>query len=57
MTDSTTEATIAPETTVSKSKAVVTPRKANKYADALLAKKKKRRAAHRATIKRANANG
>jgi hypothetical protein len=52
-----TESTSAPEITVSKPQAVVTSRKPSKYADARLAKKKKRRAAHRATIKRSNANG
>ena len=57
MTDNVTEQTSTPETTPSKPRAVAPARKANKFSDALLAKKKKRRAAHRATIKRSNANG
>jgi hypothetical protein len=57
MTERTTDLTSAPETNVTKPQAVVTSRKPNPHADALLAKKKYRRAAHRATIKRSNANG
>ena len=57
MTDTATEESNVLEPTPSKSQAAVASRKPNKYSDARLAKKKKRRAAHRATIKRSNANG
>jgi hypothetical protein len=57
MTERTTDLTSAPETNVTKPQAVVASRKPNPHADVLLAKKKHRRAAHRATIKRSNANG
>lgn len=57
MTDIETNSTSAADTKVSDLKSATTSRKPNKFEDARLAKKKKRRAAHRATIKRSNANG
>ncbi len=57
MTEITAVESTTPDATPSKPQSAAIVRKSNKYSDARLAKKKKRRAAHRATIKRSNANG
>ena len=56
MTDIATEPKTTPDPEVSKPQTTATPRKLNKFEAALLEKKKSRRAAHRATIKRSNTN-
>ena len=48
------EANVAPEVQPKSAKQAAEPHVVNKYADARLAKKKQRRRAHRATIRRSN---
>ena len=51
------ESNAVPEIHAGNAKQAAAPHVANKYAEARLAKKKQRRRAHRATIKRSNTNG
>jgi hypothetical protein len=53
----TSEPNAAPQAQPKTAKVTATPHKVDKYAEARLAKKKQRRRAHRATIRRPNTNG
>jgi hypothetical protein len=53
----TSEPNAAPQTQPKPAKVAATPHKVDKYAEARLAKKKQRRRAHRATIRRSNTSG
>jgi hypothetical protein len=51
------EPNAVPQAQPKAAKTAATPHKVDKYAEARLAKKKQRRRAHRATIRRSNTNG